>query len=488
LVAIVIPIFVGHALAQLNASFSDIAAKIGSWGGLITTLSIWLARQVDRGKGALAQLESLYSRLRQIREQRMLESEAGPRGEVENLRQREQAALKKVGEVDLKIQTLECELAELKPGRRLQRFIQERSRAADYKQHLGLVSLIRQDFMTLSNFLSKRGNLPIQRIVLYIDDLDRCPPERVVEVLEAIHLLLAFKLFVVVVGVDVRWVSRSLLGRYRNLLLDDSQSGRDPLASPHDYMEKIFQIPFWIRPMDAKGSEELLAGLLENPEVDGTEGHRVGVGQAAPKDSEVANPSDNISYSAMDQAVPTEPAPQHGSSTTISQTPSPVSDANPRQKEKETILKRLSIEPAELDFMKGLAQFVGTSPRRIKRFVNIYRLLKASVPTDELASFFVSGSHSEEYQVALVLLAILTGSPELAPTVLRQIREADGNATVEEFRMTLKQNEAASGNGDNTRVMAILEYYQQKKGTQVTLRDLKRWVPLAARYSFRSCT
>ncbi len=44
----------------------------------------------------------------------------------------------------------------------------------------------------------------LNRIVLYIDDLDRCPPKRVVEVLQAVHLLLAFELFVVVVGVDAR--------------------------------------------------------------------------------------------------------------------------------------------------------------------------------------------------------------------------------------------------------------------------------------------
>jgi hypothetical protein len=38
--------------------------------------------------------------------------------------------------------------------------------------------------------------------VLYIDDLDRCPPRRVVEVLTAMQLLLALPLFVVVVAVD----------------------------------------------------------------------------------------------------------------------------------------------------------------------------------------------------------------------------------------------------------------------------------------------
>jgi hypothetical protein len=48
----------------------------------------------------------------------------------------------------------------------------------------------------------------IDRIVLYIDDLDRCSTETVSQVLDAVHLLLALPLFAVVVGVDPRWLAR----------------------------------------------------------------------------------------------------------------------------------------------------------------------------------------------------------------------------------------------------------------------------------------
>ncbi len=49
--------------------------------------------------------------------------------------------------------------------------------------------------------MQEDARLPrIDRIVLYIDDLDRCPEVKVVEVLQAVHLLLAYPLFVVVVG------------------------------------------------------------------------------------------------------------------------------------------------------------------------------------------------------------------------------------------------------------------------------------------------
>lgn len=70
------------------------------------------------------------------------------------------------------------------------------------------------------------GVAQVDRIVLYIDDLDRCPPERVVEVLQAVHLLLAFPLFIVVVGVDSRWLLRSLEKQYPEFLkLDRSARG-----------------------------------------------------------------------------------------------------------------------------------------------------------------------------------------------------------------------------------------------------------------------
>ncbi len=78
------------------------------------------------------------------------------------------------------------------------------------------------------------NRLSVDRIVVYIDDLDRCRPAIVVKVLEAVHLLLAFDFVVVVVGVDARWVGRSLLDVYpnmfgggRNIQDSDQPDGRD---------------------------------------------------------------------------------------------------------------------------------------------------------------------------------------------------------------------------------------------------------------------
>ncbi|MDQ3109533.1 MAG: P-loop NTPase fold protein, partial [Bacteroidota bacterium] len=101
-----------------------------------------------------------------------------------------------------------AELEGIDINRQLSSFIQQRQGGNSYHQHLGIISLIRKDFGLLSQYLKdsrkekKTEDRIIDRIVLYIDDLDRCKTDRVVAVLEAVHLLLAIDLFVVVVGVD----------------------------------------------------------------------------------------------------------------------------------------------------------------------------------------------------------------------------------------------------------------------------------------------
>jgi hypothetical protein len=502
-VAFAAPILVGLASASIPSfQLKDIITKIAMWGSLIATLSAWLARQVERGSKAIGRVEGLFTRLNNIRQERKLQAEAEEIGQVESLRQREAAARENVAGAEAKVQTLQREQEELKPGRRLQRFIQEKSRAADYKQHLGLVSLIRQDFMTLSDLLSKREDLPIQRIVLYIDDLDRCPPERVVEVLEAIHLILAFKLFVVVVGVDVRWISKSLADRYHNLLLDDSES-REAVASPHDYLEKIFQIPFWIRAMDFAGSQNLIEGLLANPEsasgvaTEDRSQTQVGheevvkadsaVPPLVPQGQGVERRSEDIVIPSTDEValLPRETVNDNSAAGDVDR---PKAATEQSEEQDETLPRRLRIEDVELQFIKGLAAFVGSSPRRIKRFANIYRLLKASVPQKESASFLVSGSQSGEYQGVIVLLAMLTGSPSLAPKVLRDLESAKDETSVEEFKAKLQREMGAVVGREYAGIIGLLEYYQVKKSPQVTLRLLKRWAPRVARFSFRPYT
>lgn len=67
--------------------------------------------------------------------------------------------------------------------------------AKEAKQALGQATKLRQGYQ-----LQQGQPPPEQRIVVFIDDLDRCKPTKVVEVLEAINMVLCSSGFSVVVG------------------------------------------------------------------------------------------------------------------------------------------------------------------------------------------------------------------------------------------------------------------------------------------------
>jgi hypothetical protein len=74
---------------------------------------------------------------------------------------------------------------------------------------------------------------------------------------------------------------------------------------------------------------------------------------------------------------------------------------------------QLELEPEEAAFMVSLAPLVGT-PRVAKRLLNVYRLMRASgVGRARLAD-----PSTGDYRVALLLLALVVGQPELADAVL----------------------------------------------------------------------
>ena len=182
-----------------------------------------------------------------------------------------------MGQFDSALAQARSEERDLRADRRLRQFLEERSGSSDYQGQLGLISLLHKDFRRLDTLLrlareSADSDLPrIDRIILYIDDLDRCPPTRVVEVLQATHLLLALPLFVVVVGVDPRWLFGSLQRHYHALLQpqDPGQTADGDMlhlaSTPQDYLEKIFQIPFALMPMTSRGFAQLVSDLAGEP-------------------------------------------------------------------------------------------------------------------------------------------------------------------------------------------------------------------------------
>jgi Cdc6-like AAA superfamily ATPase len=73
----------------------------------------------------------------------------------------------------------------------------------EYGKQIGYMSLIREDLSELE----KRLRTQDSRVLVIIDDLDRCEPDKAVAVLQAIKLLLNFDSFIVCIGIDARVIT-----------------------------------------------------------------------------------------------------------------------------------------------------------------------------------------------------------------------------------------------------------------------------------------
>ena len=252
-------------------------------------------------------------------------------------------------------QTLK-DIEDIKSGKYFKDFINSKVSSSEYKKHLGLISLIRNDFEELQEFLSEKNKdkrkFDIDRIILYIDDLDRCSDKLVVEVLEAVHLLLAFELFVVIVGIDLRWVKNSLGSNY-SAIKDDSIE-----LSSKDYVEKIFQIPFKVNNLNEKNKINLLNNLFN---------------------------SQHLSYFES-QETKTEKSHNIEVKTT---TPKNVEKLSKIIKEVKTVEKRattvialdkfleLELSRDEVEYINNLVGYLNELPRTINRFVNTYKVIRS---------------------------------------------------------------------------------------------------------------
>lgn len=324
----------------------------------------------------------------------------------------------------------------------------------------------------------------IDRIILYIDDLDRCPSERVVQVLEAVHLLLTFPLFVVVVGVDARWVSRALREKYEKQWQphgDASQNG-DSLpghaATPHDYLEKIFQVPFWLQPISPDGTKDLLRGLLAP-----------GTGSTEPEEEDeprfISNADADLTPAPPEAAEPPAPADPELTSppeaaeedpTPAAEVPAPeaVDRARAAPDERRMNPEQLVLDDRELEFIESLAASIARTPRAVKRFANVYRLIRAR-ETDVDAYL-----RTKQYKVILWALSVVVGHSDHALEMFAYLRKLDAKQDWEGYLQAARASTA-----DFTKTSAWYSFAATLADVSISPDDFKDQLKRVGRFSFR---
>ncbi|WP_433409856.1 P-loop NTPase fold protein [Saccharomonospora azurea] len=295
-------------------------------------------------------------------------------------------------ELDDEIRDVRERLHQLDAAHRLERLVEE-VRHGRYERYRGLLGRVHDDLRALDRDMQEarrewvhsgaHGAPPLERIVLYIDDLDRCEPKKVVDVLAAVHLLLALPLFVVVVAVDPRWLHKCL---------------QEAELSP-EYLDKVFQIVFALRPMGSRTAT--LVDALLPPDL---------AEEEAPHPA--PTPDTDVTPTTDGEHRPSIPAP----------TPS-----RDRVEVRELRTRQLRLRDTEREYIHRIAPRLPT-PRAVKKLVNLYRLVRVGIHDDEFESF--------PYRVVLDLLGLLVSDPTAARETFVSILTSDdpGGAVPLELR------------------------------------------------------
>ena len=138
----------------------------------------------------------------------------------------------------------------------------------------------------------------------------------------------------------------------------------------------------------------------------------------------------------------------------------------------------LHLEPDERLFMLSLAGAVGKSPRRLKRFVNTYRILKGSIDALEREKFVINGGKGGEYRSAMILLAMVTGAPQAAMGIFEHLSDPIDSTSFEDLSKDTRKDPV-----DGPYITAAFDVF---KAAGLKDDELKNWAPQIARFSFRA--
>jgi hypothetical protein len=457
-----------NSFVLIGTVVAEITTFVAGAAGFLRKAGTYAAQQVDR-------VEAVKRRVDQaLAERRKTPSpeEADLQKTIVALKANEEQVASRLRAATQKVIELEQQMSTLTESRSLSRFLAERTASDDYRKHLGLISIIRRDFETLTTRLANPAIGPdgrrVERIILYIDDLDRCPNDKVVDVLQAVHLLLAYP----------RWLSHALSSTYsafrdRALLLDEDPDGWQ--TTPQNYLEKIFQIPFSLRPMTEAGYARLVHGLLSPSNA-----------HAAPASPprEVSGPRTALAAAGGPSDVPIPPAQlngrfplPNGETATPPEVPRVTGDGEVGIHKDDLI-----ITSVEARFAERLYSLLPT-PRATKRFANIYRILKAPVPPERLRELEGIEQEPGTFQIPMLLLAILIGMPREAAALFPSLydRIAKGGEPAE----VLARLESL---GINDKVSAALRQTITEIAAENTFprspKTFLYWLPRVSRFSF----
>jgi hypothetical protein len=216
----------------------------------------------------------------------------------------------------------------------------------DYAARMGYQNEVIDDLQFLHEQLPGDTRAGLPRVVVSVDDLDRCSDESIMETLQAINLVLGASDFFIILAIDPDMIHRAI-ARQRGLSDDDELAQ----VFAENYLRKIIQLPLHLHGPTADQRFGFVRGLFT---------------PAAQREFLAARAHSN---GAAPQAGGA-PREAEADRTPFSWRPAAV--VSPRVQ----VHREVQDTKEELDALEAFQDFLQDNPRELKRLVNVHRLVK----------------------------------------------------------------------------------------------------------------
>lgn len=226
----------------------------------------------------------------------------------------------------------------------------------NYSERIGFLGNFEEDFRRVVRAVTALRRPPL---VVFIDDLDRCEPPRAAEVIEAINLLLNPDNCVFIIAMDTRAVAASIEAKYKELSEYLKDAG-DPggLTLGQRFLEKIAQLTFRIPLASREVVESFINAQLE----------QALQGPEQPSPQEIARAEERIEEKQR-QGRSLEEAGREVRAESADLPAQAVEEA-----QRAIQVRAFDESPAIRQAIYAAVPYLDYNPRKIKRFINIFRL------------------------------------------------------------------------------------------------------------------
>lgn len=234
-------------------------------------------------------------------------------------------------------------------------------RAPNYKEKIGFLAEFEEDFKLVVASVTENGKWPL---VIFIDDLDRCAPPKPVEIIEAINILLDAKYCVFVIGMDSQTVAGSIEAKYKDLQ-DYLKDVDDPggLTLGERFLEKIVQINFQIPRADPEVVKKFIENNLKANHGEVKVIQPINLPIEKVKETEGMIEDELRTGKTLDEAA-----------ETVQSSRPDIEDKLLEEAKQRAFTKTFDDSEDVKDAIHEAALYLGFNPRKIKRFINVFRL------------------------------------------------------------------------------------------------------------------